>query len=138
MRIDPHSPWLRDIGDAFLRGIYEEALRRDPEDPEALDFLAHHYTRAGRIAEGLALDRRLVALRPEDPVARYNLACSLALSGERDQAIAALRDAVRRGYREADHARADEDLAALRGDRRFEDLLDGMSATGPGRAAEEE
>jgi Flp pilus assembly protein TadD len=130
VRIDPDSPWLREIGDAFLRNVYEEALRRDPGDAEALDFLAHDYTRGGRIAEGLALDRRLATLRPRDAVVRYNLACSLALSGDAETSIAELRSAVRLGYREAEHTRADEDLASLRGDPRFLRLLAEMEAAG--------
>ena len=38
------------------------------------------YTKQGRIADGLKMDRKLVRLRPDNATAHYNLACSLALS----------------------------------------------------------
>ncbi len=131
MRIDPDAPWLRRLGDSFLAGIMEEALRRDPRDEEAIAILAHLRTKEGRIEEGLALDRRLAALRPEDPVVRYNLACSLALSGQREEALAALAAAAVLGWDDAAHAREDGDLHSLRGDPRFEELLRGMEGGGP-------
>ncbi len=126
MRIDPQSPWLMEIGDDFLESIHREALRLDPEDLEALDFLAHRLTRTGRYDEGLDLDRRLVSLMPENAVAHYNLACSLALTGRNDDSLEALARAVEHGYTDADHTAADEDLAGLREDSRFQLLLDTM------------
>jgi Flp pilus assembly protein TadD len=126
VRIDPEAPWLKRIGEDFLVGIMEEALRRDPDDLEALEALAHAYTRDGRVAEGLALDLRLAALLPEEPGVRYNLACSLALAGRADEAFAELGRAVDLGYRDAAHAAADADLASLRPDPRFRAFLERM------------
>lgn len=123
MKIDPDAPWLRSLGDAFLAGIMEEALRRDPFDVEAMSFLAHVHTRAGRIEEGLVMDRRLATLLPGDPLVRYNLACSLALSGDREAALMELGEAAGLGWSDGEHARTDPDLASLRGDPRFEALL---------------
>lgn len=134
MRIDPDSPWLQDLGNRFLEGIHEEALRGDPGDIESLAFLAHAYTRSGRIAEGLSLDRRLAGLLPGDPVVRYNLACSLALAGEVEEALETLGEARRLGWSDAGHARGDADLASLRGDPRFEALLEGMGPAAAGEA----
>ena len=39
----------------------------------------NNLTLKGRYADGLQIDKRLVGLRPQDPLAHYNLACSFAL-----------------------------------------------------------
>jgi tetratricopeptide (TPR) repeat protein len=109
---------------AALVPIYEEALRADPEDLVALAYLGHAYTRTARFEEGLELDLRLTRLVPGDPVAQYNLGCSYALLGRTEEALFALGEAVRLGYREPDHMREDEDLAALRDLPRFHRLLE--------------
>lgn len=48
------------------------------------------------------------------PTDWYNLACFRALCGEREWAVAALRRAVRLGWRDAEFARGDRDLASVR------------------------
>jgi hypothetical protein len=42
-----------------------------------------------------------------------------------------LERALERGYRDAEHLAQDDDLAALRGDARFEDLLRRLARLGP-------
>ena len=80
MREQPEG--LELAGVRFQIGIFEEALVQDPDDTEALRFLAHAYNLVGRPEDGLEADRRLVELAPDDPRARYNLACACALAGE--------------------------------------------------------
>ncbi len=104
--------------------LYEEALRRVPEDIGSISWLAHAYTRIGRIAEGLELDRKLTSLLPDDSTVRYNLACSYAMLGQIEEALAALEEAIDLGYRDAKLMREDEDLTKLRGEPRFRELLD--------------
>ena len=99
------------------------ALAAKPDDVDALMRLGETLTRCGRHDEGLAIDRRLVALLPEDSTAHYNLACSLALTQQPDEAFEALDAAVEHGYDDVPHLQADEDLAALHGDPRFEALV---------------
>jgi tetratricopeptide (TPR) repeat protein len=109
---------------ASMLPIYEEAHHRWPEDMEVLLWLGHACTRLGRIEEGLRADLALTALLPADPTVRYNLACSLALLGRTDEALAALETAVRLGYRDMEHLRRDDDLRSLRGHPRFLALTD--------------
>jgi Flp pilus assembly protein TadD len=111
---EPRDPGLEEISENFLIFVHEEALGADPEDEEALAFLAQACTKRGRHEEGLALDRRLVALRPGDPVALYNLACSLSLTHRLDEAIETLRVAFDRGYEDLAHLERDPDLANVR------------------------
>jgi tetratricopeptide (TPR) repeat protein len=111
------------IGAEFLADFLEIALRHRPEDVDVLGELGLVYTRLGRYAAGLDVDRRLVRLAPQNPTAHYNLACSLALCGEASAALDALETAVTFGYDDGPHLAADDDLASLRTEPRFLKLL---------------
>lgn len=122
--LDPsRAEALERIEMAALTPIYEEALAADPGDLGAIHFLGHAYTRLGRHEEALRMDERLTELLPEDAVARYNLACSYALLGRRDEAFEALEHSIRLGYREPDHMREDPDLEPIREDPRFAEIV---------------
>jgi Flp pilus assembly protein TadD len=107
------------LGEEFLADFLGREVERHPYNAGALADLAHVLTRLGRLEDGLAIDRRLVRLEPENPTVQYNLACSLALLQRADEALDALERAVELGYDDAEHLLADEDLAALRGEERF-------------------
>lgn len=114
---------LIDLGRTFQIDVFQGHLSAHPDDVDVLEALGHLLTKSGRIAEGLAADRHLVRLCPQSDVAHYNLACSLALSGDLDSALLSLRRALELGYREFSFILKDADLAALRGDPRFVALL---------------
>jgi hypothetical protein len=65
----------------FEIGIAAAYLKADPLHREALEMLGHALTRRGRHAEALEVDRRLVAMEPENAYVRYNYACSLSNLG---------------------------------------------------------
>lgn len=109
--------------EAFEIDFYERILKRTPTQIDALRQLGHLYTRSGRIREGLKADLALALLCPRDAVAQYNLACSYALLADSEKAFACLREAVALGYRDLDHLRTDPDLATLREDPRFAEIL---------------
>jgi len=75
-----------DLEIAFMEGL----VQRDPRQVEALLILGDNYTRRGRYQEGLRIDERLHALRPEDCMVHYNLACSYPLTGQLALPAAAL------------------------------------------------
>ncbi len=106
-------------GIRFQVAIFEEALARRPDDCESLRYLAHAYAVLGRYADGLDADRRLATILPRDARVRYNLACSLALTGRVDEAFASLDEAVRLGFSDLVLARKDQDLDTLRSDPRW-------------------
>jgi Flp pilus assembly protein TadD len=114
---------LIDLGRRFQISVYEDYLTSTPDDADVLEALGHLLTKSGRHREGLAADQRLVELRPEEPVAHYNLACSLALVGDHDAALERLRVALTMGFRDLAFIRKDKDLKGLREDPRFEALL---------------
>ncbi len=114
------------LGREFMLEILEVETSRHPGNVEALAELGHAYTREGRHAEGLRIDRKLARLIPNDPTVHYNLACSLSLLARPDAALDALENAIQLGYADPDFMAKDEDLAALRSDRRFGELLQSL------------
>src|SRR5437762_11914340 len=107
----------------FEIAFYEAILRRNPDYTEVVGLLGALYTRVGRIADGLRMDRKLVRLEPDNATAHYNLACSLALCKKRPDALKSLRKAVSLGYRDVDWMLQDPDLEILKKDRGFQKLL---------------
>jgi len=108
---------------AFEITFYESVLRRDPRYAEVVEILGGLYTKTGRIADGLRMDRRLVRLEPDNATAHYNLACSLALSRRKSDALRTLGRAIELGYTDHDWMSQDPDLETLKGDREFLALL---------------
>jgi Flp pilus assembly protein TadD len=107
----------------FEVAFFESVLRRSPRYARVIEILAGLYTKQGRIADGLRMDRRLVRLQPANAMAHYNLACSLALSRRRSDALRVLRRAVQLGYRDVDWMLQDPDLEGLKGHAEFLKLL---------------
>jgi hypothetical protein len=108
----------------FEIAFYESVLRHDPAYTDVIELLGGLYTKHGRIADGLKMDRRLVRLLPMNPTAHYNLACSLALVKRKTDALRALRRAIALGYRDADWMQQDPDLDDLKEHPQFLELLD--------------
>ena len=104
--------------------FFESVLSRDPSYSEVVEILGSLYTKHGRIADGLKMDRRLVKLQPTNATAHYNLACSLALSRRKSDALRSLRNAIGLGYRDFDWMEQDPDLQALKKHPEFLALLD--------------
>ena len=113
--------------------FFERVLARCPDHLGVLEALGHLYTRLGEHVKGLEVDERLVRLRPDRPVAHYNLACSLSLTGRLDEAFSELALAVRLGYCDFDHLERDPDLVAVREDQRYESFIAMIRAAGSAR-----
>ncbi len=118
---------LDEISEDFQIFVHQEVLGCSPDDEEALSYLAQAYTRLGKFEEGLGLDRRLAVLKPEDPIIRYNLTCSLSLTFHANDALEQLREAIRLGYDDFDHMEKDPDLVFLRKQPEYRELLENMS-----------
>ena len=103
--------------------FFESVLKREPRYPTVIEILGGLYTKHGRIADGLKMDRRLVKLLPDNATAHYNLACSLALLKRKADAIRSLRAAIKLGYCDADWMEQDPDLEDLKSDPTFVALL---------------
>jgi tetratricopeptide (TPR) repeat protein len=107
----------------FELDFFNRILERYPDYVDVLRVQGNNLTLKGRYAEGMQIDKRLVQLRPHDPLAHYNLACSYALLKRPDQALKILRRAVELGYRDFRYMREDKDLDSIRHDPRFRQLL---------------
>jgi tetratricopeptide (TPR) repeat protein len=114
---------------ARLAGDGAGAVALSPPDARALarqaiDHLQRRELDAARAAYG-----KLIAARPFDANALYNLACADSLAGAKGPALDHLERAVRAGFRDADHIRTDPDLAAIRAEPRFAALLASLSGS---------
>lgn len=115
-----------DVSD-FEISFFERLVKEKPNFIDALIPLAEAYTRKGFYEKGLEIDKRLARLRKNDPVVHYNLACSFALLGKKDEAFLTLARAIEVGYNDFDHLKRDSDLISLHGDPRFQELLSGRT-----------
>ena len=98
-------------------------LLRYPDDQRAIYLGAVAHARAGRADEALKWAARAEALDPQDAVALYNLACVACVCGDADAGLRYLESAVTHGYPHLSWIENDADLAALREDSRFEEVV---------------
>lgn len=109
---------------SFEISFYESVHRRVPRYTDVIELLGGLYTKTGRVADGLRMDRKLVRLQPDNATAHYNLACSLALSRRRADALRTLRKAVALGYSDLNWLLRDPDLENLKDTPGFQQLLE--------------
>lgn len=107
----------------FELRFFDRVLRRNRDYVDVLRCQGELLSRKRRHAEALEIDRRLVQLRPDDGVVRYNLACSLAMQNHAHEAIVELRRAFERGYDDFAHLEIDRDIDGLRELPAFQALL---------------
>ena len=86
-------------------------LERDPFFTDALRVHANNLAAKGLYGRALQMDRRLVRLLPDHPIPWYNLACSYAVLGMSEPAVAALQRSLELGYR---HIERDRDTHAAK------------------------
>ena len=114
---------------SFEIGFYESMLRREPNYTDVIELLGGLYTRVGRIADGLKMDRKLVRLMPDNATAHYNLACSLALSDRKTDALQSLAHAISIGYNDIAWMTKDPDLACFKHEPVFLNMLSKLKQT---------
>jgi tetratricopeptide (TPR) repeat protein len=107
----------------FEISFYESLLDKNPEFVNALVALGDAYTRKGRYKDGLEIDRRLVKLRPDDPIVYYNLACSYSLLKVPDDCLGALKKAIHLGYHDFSFMDKDPDLEFIKKDPRYKEIV---------------
>lgn len=121
---------LSGTGQQFLADFLSLGSQRDPSNLLALSELAQVLTQLGRIREGLDADLKLALLAPKDPLVHYNLACSLCLSGKKEDSLDALERCIELGYKDLGHLLQDEDLMDLNEEPRFQALAKRLAQEG--------
>ena len=111
-----------DLALDFEFNFYVSLYEKLPNDIRLISILAEAYTRHGEIEKGLELDRKLVKIDQTNATAHYNLACSLSLVENFEEAICALRKSFSLGYCDFNWMLEDQDLQALRTTEYFTQL----------------
>lgn len=89
----------------MAEACYLEAESRDPNDPELLASMGALFLFKEDVAKSIAYLERSIELDPALAVAHSNYAIALATDGRFDEAEAALKQAVLRGYKNAEAVR---------------------------------
>ena len=107
--------------------MYEQHLKKVPEDARARTLLAGNYAAQGRAEDSIRELNFAMMLRPDDAMIMYNVACAFCQLEETDKAIDALQKAWTAGFRDSKWARHDSDLEPLRTTPEFERLFPEVS-----------
>jgi Flp pilus assembly protein TadD len=107
--------------------IYEEHLKKVPEDARVRVLLGLDYAIQGRFDEAKREADMAMALRPDDSMILYNTACLFCQMNNVPDALNAIRKAWESGYRDAVWTRQDPDLELLHGNEEFEKLYPAAS-----------
>jgi serine/threonine protein kinase len=113
------------LGNVRQRAIHalETHLLEVPEDARARILLGGQYASQGRAEDAIRETNLATLLRPNEATVQYNAACMFAVLDRKAEALEALAKAWRAGFRDADWARRDPDLAAVRDEPEFEKLF---------------
>jgi tetratricopeptide (TPR) repeat protein len=76
--------------------LAEQARRLSPA-PDIIDTLGYVQLKRGNAAAAVSLFEEALAQRPKDPTMRYHLGLALAQAGNKDRAVATLREAIDSG-----------------------------------------
>ncbi len=111
--------------------IYEDHLKKVPEDARVRVLLAGDYAAHGRLEDASREADMAIALRPDDTMILYNTACVFGIMNKPQEAMAALKKAWEGGNRNAAWTRKDPDLTILHGNPEFEALYPAASSAQP-------
>jgi len=109
--------------------VFEDQIRKVPEDARARVLLASDYAKVGREEEAIREANMAMALRPRDGLTLYNVGCVFAGLKKKAESLGALRKACDAGFRDPVWSRKDPDLAILHDEPEFIQLYgtDGAS-----------
>jgi serine/threonine protein kinase/tetratricopeptide (TPR) repeat protein len=106
--------------------LMEGSLELNPDDARAANLAAGVFASLGEAEPALKYAERSLAIDPEDPMLLYNVACTYASLGRIDQAISCLERAVEKGFGHREWIDNDPDLAPLRDNPRYKDIVDAI------------
>ena len=103
--------------------LIDRHLLTFPTDEAALGRGAIMAAWLGQRSRAIEFAERSVKANPDGHIGLYNAACTYCLMNRKEDALDALAKAWRAGFRDADWARRDPDIALLRGEPEFERLF---------------
>jgi tetratricopeptide (TPR) repeat protein len=102
----------------------ERLIQDNPDYVDGLILLGELLTKDKQYQKALQVDSKLTALKPDDPIVFYNLACDYSLLNKKSLSLKALEESLNLGYRDIDYILNDPDLENLRSSKRFPQLLE--------------
>lgn len=127
------KPDVESIGDYFFAKLGKfdkraDRFLREPRNAEERYERAYDLYHNERYAEAAALFRRAGEEDYSPAKSYYNAACSWALLGDADKALAELDLAIKAGWDDFEHIAEDSDFDPIRDDRRFAAMLQSRQA----------
>jgi len=102
--------------------VFEEQIRKVPEDARARVLLATDYAEFGRVEDAMREANMAMALRPRDGLTLYNVACVFAGLGRKTESLGALRKACDAGFVDPVWTWKDPDLESLHDEPEFVEM----------------
>lgn len=112
---------LRVSGEAL--DLLERHLQKEPNDEAALGRAAVLAAHLGQESRAINFAERALRVRPDGYVNNYNAACAYAILGRPDRALELLELAAKTNPGPTNWVANDDDLASLRGEPRFEAIV---------------
>ncbi|MGK2961470.1 MAG: protein kinase domain-containing protein [Gemmatimonadaceae bacterium] len=106
--------------------LVNEHLELNPDDPRACILGAVAYAALKDEERSVFFAGRAIAADPDDPMLLYNVACTYTQLGRIDDALAALEQAVDRGFGDKGWMEHDSDLDPLRETSRYQAIVKAM------------
>ncbi len=127
----PSASALAEEADKFFQAkdwpkamkVYERLTKQEPANFLAWNRLGSMLHGLARYDEATKAYEQALAINSSSPIPKYNLACAYTRMNEKDKAFALLNQIASTGVFRAEQLSSDEDLASLREDPRFADVL---------------
>jgi serine/threonine protein kinase/tetratricopeptide (TPR) repeat protein len=104
--------------------VLERHLELEPGDGRALTLGGIALIRLGQLQKAEEWTERALAIDPEDAVVLYAAACNYSVWGRKERALDLLATATQNGFGQKDWIANDPDLDNIRGEPRFQTILE--------------
>lgn len=108
---------------AEAAAAFQRLVKENPNDPVAWHRLGTSQIYLRQLPDAIKSLEQAIKVGGGEALDFYNLACALALSGERDRALDSLDKAINAGFTDRQQYETDSDLDSLRETGRFKELL---------------